>query len=145
MSARYIDTSAIENLEYLYRDRFSLLSLICVVLFLALMLGVSNQFDRSEEIAAITASSYSQDGEQLIIGQSPFANLGFTKDSLEFDIVYANTDFLRRQRYLSVGPSYTDYIQVKHFDAWNNQIKVEWKGDRVAHSPTKRWDFDFGS
>jgi len=145
LSARYIDTSAIENLEYLYRDRFSLLSLICVVLFLALMLGASNQFDRSQEIAAITATSYSQNGELVVIGQSQFANLGFTEDSLEFDIIYANTDFLRRQRYLSVGPSYTDYIQVKHFDAWNNQIKVEWKGDRVAHSPTKRWDFDFGS
>ena len=145
MSLRFTDTAAIESLDYLYRDRFSLLSLICVVLFLALMLGASNQFSRSEEIAAITASSYSQEGEQSIIGQSQFANLGFTKDSLEFDIVYANIDFLRRQRYLSVGPSYTDYIQVKHFDAWNNQIKVEWKGDRVAHSPSKRWDFDFGN
>ena len=145
MSLRFTDTAAIESLDYLYRDRFSLISLICVVLFVALMLSGSNQFSRSEEIAAITASSYSQEGEQSIIGQSQFANLGFTKDSLEFDIVYANIDFLRRQRYLSVGPSYTDYIQVKHFDAWNNQIKVEWKGDRVAHSPTKRWDFDFGS
>ena len=145
MSLRFTDTAAIESLDYLYRDRFSLISLICVVLFVALMLSGSNQFSRSEEIAAITASSYSQEGEQSIIGQSQFANLGFTKDSLEFDIVYANIDFLRRQRYLSVGPSYTDYIQVKHFDAWNNQIKVEWKGDRVAHSPSKRWDFDFGS
>ena len=145
MSPRYTGTARIENLEYLYRDRFSLISLICVVLFLVLMLGVSNQFDRSQEIAVITVSSYSQDGEQSIFGQSQFANLGFTKDSLEFDVVYANTDFLRRQRYLAIGPSYTDYIQVKHFDAWNNEIKVEWKGDRVAHSPTKRWDFDFGS
>ena len=145
MSLRFTDTAAIESLDYLYRDRYSLISLICVVLFVALMLSGSNQFSRSEEIAAITASSYSQEGEQSIIGQSQFANLGFTKDSLEFDIVYANIDFLRRQRYLSVGPSYTDYIQVKHFDAWNNQIKVEWKGDRVAHSPSKRWDFDFGS
>jgi signal transduction histidine kinase len=145
LSLRFTDTAAIESLDYLYRDRFSLISLICVVLFVALMLSGSNQFSRSEEIAAITASSYSQEGEQSIIGQSQFANLGFTKDSLEFDIVYANIDFLRRQRYLSVGPSYTDYIQVKHFDAWNNQIKVEWKGDRVAHSPSKRWDFDFGS
>ena len=145
MSLRFTDTAAIESLDYLYRDRFSLISLICVVLFVALTLSASNQFSRSEEIAAITASSYSQEGEQSIIGQSQFANLGFTKDSLEFDIVYANIDFLRRQRYLSVGPSYTDYIQVKHFDAWNNQIKVEWKGDRVAHSPSKRWDFDFGN
>ena len=145
MSLRFTDTAAIESLDYLYRDRFSLISLISVVLFVALMLSASNQFSRSEEIAAITASSYSQEGEQSIIGQSQFANLGFTKDSLEFDIVYANIDFLRRQRYLSVGPSYTDYIQVKHFDAWNNQIKVEWKGDRVAHSPSKRWDFDFGN
>lgn len=145
MSLRFTDTAAIESLDYLYRDRFSLISLISVVLFVALMLSASNQFSRSEEIAAITASSYSQEGEQSIIGQSQFANLGFTEDSLEFDIVYANIDFLRRQRYLSVGPSYTDYIQVKHFDAWNNQIKVEWKGDRVAHSPSKRWDFDFGS
>lgn len=145
MSLRFTDTAAIESLDYLYRDRFSLISLISVVLFVALMLSGSNQFSRSEEIAAITASSYSQEGEQSIIGQSQFANLGFTEDSLEFDIVYANIDFLRRQRYLSVGPSYTDYIQVKHFDAWNNQIKVEWKGDRVAHSPSKRWDFDFGS
>ena len=140
-----VESHKFETLDYLFKDRFSFFSLFAVGLLLTVLLSVSNQFSRSEQIAAITTSSFSQDGEQSIIGQSQFANLGFTKDSLEFDIIYANTDFLRRQRYLSVGPSYTDYIQVKHFDAWNNQIKVEWKGDRVAHSPTKRWDFDFGS
>ena len=134
-----------ENLEYLYRDRFSLISLMIVSLFLTLMLGFSNQIPQQDAIASITSARYSVDGEKKLINHTTFANLGFTRDTLEFDVVYANTDFLRRQRYLTIGPSYTDYVQVKHFDAWNNQIKIEWKGDRTPHSPTKRWDFDFGS
>ena len=139
-----LSAGGFQNLAYLYRDRFSLISFVVVSLFLTLIIGFSNQMSQPDTITSITAARYSADGEKTIVNQTTFANLGFTEDFLEFDVVYANTDFLRRQRYLTVGPTYTDYVQVKHFDAWNNQIKIEWKGDRTLHSPTKRWDFDFG-
>ena len=133
-----LSAGGFQNLAYLYRDRFSLISFVVVSLFLTLIIGFSNQMSQPDTITSITAARYSADGEKTIVNQTTFANLGFTEDFLEFDVVYANTDFLRRQRYLTVGPTYTDYVQVKHFDAWNNQIKIEWKGDRTLHSPTKR-------
>ena len=145
MTADVLIRQRCENLGYLVKDRFSLISVAIVSLFLIAILSVSNTLSQSGEIAQVAVSSIDSSGQKRWLSDRNFANLGFTDQILEFDLVYQNTDFLLRQRFLTVSPSYTDYVQVTHLDAWDNEIQRQSKGDRVEHVPTMRWDFDYGS